>query len=197
MSGHRSKYNSWINGSKYYCKSFEIQKYGDAYIELIIEVEVQSKPDLRRIEGEHQRATLCINTQIAGQTRQEWYELNKEHIIERDKKYRELNREKILEKAKVYREENREIISKQQKKHYDANKEEYSKQKKIYRENNKAELNVKDKIKYEINREKILEKAKEKITCECGSICRKVDISKHKKTKNHIKYLEDNKKEFI
>jgi len=46
---------------------------------------------------------------------------------------------------------------------------------------------------YEENKEQILEKQKEynkeKITCECGSICRQGDISHHKKTKKHIDFI--------
>lgn len=38
---------------------------------------------------------------------------------------------------------------------------------------------------YEKNKEKILEKAKEKITCECGVICCRGRITRHKKSWTH------------
>jgi hypothetical protein len=172
MSGHRAAYKMWINGYKKYCKSFEITKYGDSYIELIIEVEVQSKQDMRRIEGEHQRATECVNTRIAGRTkkeycennkeqRKEYYRANAEHIIEQRKEYYEINKEKIIEYHKKYNEVNKEQLCEQQKKYYESNKEH------------------------------IIEKHKEKMTCECGSVICKGVKSRHLKTKRHINYLNN------
>ena len=71
------------------------------------------------------------------------------------------NREKIVEKGKIYREINKEIISKRRKKIYEANKEITS------------------------------EKRKEKVTCECGSICRKDGLREHKKTIKHIDFINN------
>jgi len=152
MSGHRRDYKNWLNEKFHYITSFEILKYEDAYIELIIEVEVQSKQELKMIEGKHQRTTDCVNKLIAGQTLQEWREANHNKIKEQTKKYRKENREQMLE--------------------YQIH----------YRENNLEQIN---------------DKAKEKITCKCGFICRKSNISYHLKSNKHIKYLEDNKKEIL
>jgi hypothetical protein len=70
------------------------------------------------------------------------------------KQYQQDNRDKYLEYQKQYKQDNREKIL-EWKKQYDQD-----------------------------NREKISEKNKQKITCDiCGSIVRKSDISKHKKTK--------------
>ena len=41
----------------------------------------------------------------------------------------------------------------------------------------------------ETNKEKLKLNRSKKITCECGSIICKYDISRHKKTKKHLKYL--------
>ena len=71
------------------------------------------------------------------------------------------NREKIVEKGKIYREINKEIISERMKKIYEANKEITS------------------------------EKRKEKVTCECGSICRKDGLREHKKTIKHIDFINN------
>jgi hypothetical protein len=173
MRNHRAAYKMWINGYKAYCKSFEILKHGDAYIELIIEVEVQSKLDLRRIEGEHQRATECVNKLIAGRTRKEYYELNKEQIREKVKERYEENKEQISEYKKEWYEANKEHISEQQKEYYEINKEHISEQQKEY---------------YELNKEQISEYHKEKITCECGSVISRGN-TRHLKTKKHINLL--------
>ena len=55
------------------------------------------------------------------------------------------------------------------------------------------ELNVRlslHKNKYEKNKEKILERAKEKITCECGAIVNRRYLTEHKKTLKHKKLTE-------
>ena len=43
---------------------------------------------------------------------------------------------------------------------------------------------------YVKNKDKIAEKAKEKVQCECGSEIRKSDLVRHKKSKKHQKWLE-------
>ena len=43
---------------------------------------------------------------------------------------------------------------------------------------------------YMKRREEILEKARTKVTCECGCIVQLFNMNSHKKTKKHIRYLE-------
>lgn len=59
------------------------------------------------------------------------------------------------------------------------------------RHNNKEKLNEYGKKYRDENKEKISEKNKEKITCECGSILRKREISIHIKTIKHKNYLKE------
>ena len=63
-------------------------------------------------------------------------------------------------------------------------KEKINEKNKKYRENNKEYF-----LKY---RENNKEKINEKITCECGSIVRKKDITRHRKSLKHISYIEKN-----
>lgn len=129
------------------------------------------------------------NKEQINEKKKKWYEEHKEKISEKYKKYYENNKEKLAEKSKIYREEHRE------------EKNEYAK---IYRENNKEEINEKQKKYYENNKEKIKENVKiyyennkeqknEKITCECGSITSRQNISNHRKTKKHISFLNNMK----
>jgi vacuolar-type H+-ATPase subunit I/STV1 len=76
--------------------------------------------------------------------------------------------EEYIEYQKKYNENNKEKI----KERYEKNKEKYKKKKLNYYENNK---------------EKLLEKSREKITCECGSIVRIYGLERHKKTSKHLK----------
>jgi hypothetical protein len=52
-----------------------------------------------------------LNNRIPSRTQQEYYEENREIIIEKNKKYRETNEERILQQRATYREENREKIN--------------------------------------------------------------------------------------
>jgi hypothetical protein len=92
---------------------------------------------------------------------------------------------------KEWCEENKEIINKKQKEYNEKNKESIREQRKEYHKNNKEKLLEYKKEYRKENKEILLEKQKEKITCECGSLIRKNDLAKHKKTKKHINY--DNK----
>lgn len=67
------------------------------------------------------------------------------------------------------------------KKYYDNNKEKVKQMRKKYIQNNK------EKIKQLW--EKSYEKRREKIKCECGAVISKNSLSRHKKSKKHLKYF--------
>ena len=90
------------------------------------------------------------------------------------------------EKSKKYYDDNKEKI----KEEYNENKDIFSQRRKKYHEKNKDIINEKKKEKYNENKEKINEQRKEKITCECGSIVRKTDITRHCKSLKHIAFIE-------
>ena len=73
-----------------------------------------------------------------------------------------------------YREQNKEQIAEKNKEFYEQNKEQILEKRKEYREKNK---------------EQIKEKKKEKITCVCGSIYNKNNLSHHLKSKKHQSFL--------
>ena len=94
------------------------------------------------------------------------------NVKESKKNYREKNKEKLAKKNKEYRENNKEKIKEKDKK---------------YNKNNKDKIKEYNKKKYENNKDKI----KEKFKCECGSEIRKYELSRHLKTKKHIKFIEN------
>jgi hypothetical protein len=105
---HKKEYERYMNGNRHYVSSYEIIPYEDCYIELIENFPCNSKAELERKEGEHIRATQCVNKFIAGRTPKEWYEDNKEQILLKKKQYHEANKEQILLKRKEYDEANKE-----------------------------------------------------------------------------------------
>ncbi len=68
MAGHRSQYKRWLAGKGGNCMSFQILELADAYIELVEEVEVETRQHLRALEGKYQRENECVNKNIAGRT---------------------------------------------------------------------------------------------------------------------------------
>ena len=96
----------------------------------------------------------------------EQYYLDNINTINQKRAYTNSNKAK-----KKYREENKEKIKESKKKHYEENKEKIKEKRKTYREENK------DKIK-------------QIVKCECGCLINKSVLSRHKKTKKHIKLIQ-------
>ena len=107
-----------MNGKYHYVTSFEIIKFDDNYIELLQEVEVENKMELRRIEGENIRKHDCVNKCIAGSTRKEtdarYYQANKEQHTEQMAVYYVNHKEHIATQIAKYYQENKETILAQQ-----------------------------------------------------------------------------------
>tara|TARA_R110000868_G_scaffold77528_1_gene221873 strand:+ start:66 stop:722 length:657 start_codon:yes stop_codon:yes gene_type:complete len=116
-----------------------------------------------------------LNKALPTQSKQEYYDNNKDEILLQMKEYYQNNKDVILEYHKEY---------------YEINKDKILEYQNEYRENNKNKISEYHKEYRENNKDKISEKTKEKIECECGSIFRKGEISRHKKSKKHQKYLE-------
>jgi len=184
IDGHRQDYKQWINGSKKYCTSVELIKYGDAYIELIKPYPCNSKEELKREEGIYQREMDCVNKRKESRTPEEkkeydkqWYEDNKEKIKQLQKEYRSIP--EIKEKYKQYSrdyEKRDYVIQARKEKKEDPNiikhKKEYMKKfSKEYYEKNKQKLH-------------------EKITCVCGSITSQHHTKRHERTQKHIQFIQ-------
>ena len=94
MSLHNYHYRKHTKGEHGNISSFDIIKFGDAYIELIENYPCANKEELEKREGEIIRESPdSVNKTIAGRTKQQYHEDNKEHA----KQYYEENKETILE----------------------------------------------------------------------------------------------------
>ena len=133
----------------------------DFYIELYEDFSCNSKEQLNKREGEIIREIGTLNKQIAGRKKKEYYEDNKNKILERNKEYckeyKKANKEKILENQKEYYNNNKEKILEKKKEYREKNKQKISEKKKEYYQNNKENFQ-----KYqESNKQKIAEYKKE------------------------------------
>ena len=122
-----------------------------------------TKEELHARERYYIENTYCVNLMIPGRTKKEYYEKNKEKLKQQIKEYQEDKKEIYAQYNKKYTKENRETILKKKKKYHEENKKEIS------------------------------DKRKVKITCECGSVVRKAEISRHKKSKKHQDFISQSK----
>ena len=122
-----------------------------------------------------------LNMRIAGRTKQEHYQDNRDHILEYKKQYRQDNRDKISKYNKQYSQDNREYISEQKKQHYQDNRDKLLEQHKQYYQDNRDEISKYNKQYYQDNREKII--------CECGCVLSKYSLRRHQKSDKHAKLM--------
>ena len=115
MSDHRKDYKRYKNGNCRYTSSYDVIQHDDAKIELVELYPCESKSELERREGEIIREHECVNLVIAGRTAKQYYQDNRESILEKKKEYHKVNRESILQKKKEYHKVNRESISEKRK----------------------------------------------------------------------------------
>ncbi len=72
--------------------------------------------------------------------------------------------------------------------HSELGLQEYNKQ---YKTANKDKISENKKQYYTVNKEKLLEHMNQKITCECGCIVSRTNLPPHRKTKKHMKLMEN------
>ena len=163
-SGHKADYKRYLKGKFCYVSSFELCQYDDVYIELIEDYPCENKAQLLKREGYWMREMECVNKCIAGRSKNEWRDNNKEFISEKGKIYYEVNKEQISERHRKYRDVNKETISERNRKHYNKNKE---------------TINERSRKHYETV-------GKQKVNCGCGSVVNRSILTRHKRTKKHI-----------
>ena len=143
MSKHKNHYKRYLEGKNSYLYSFEIIKNNNYNVEIVEEVECETKYELLKRERYYIENFDCINKKIPNRTYKEWLEKHKDY----QKEYNKKNKEQRKEKSKIY---------------------------------------------YKNNYEKIKDYKTEKITCECGDIVNRANLSKHKKSKKHLnKTIQD------
>ena len=111
MASHRRDYKSYKKGSKKYCSSYMILEDGNIKYECIAKNPCENLEQLRKAEGFYQKKYDCVNLLIAGRTKKEYRQDNKQRIKGRDSKYRQKNKEKISKQRKEYRQKNKEKIN--------------------------------------------------------------------------------------
>ena len=118
MVRHRSDYKRYKDGKMNKIMSFDLfDEYGieNCKIELIENVKCETKEELLKKEGEYIRQTDCMNKLLVGRTKKEYYEDNREEVLNQHKKYRDEHKMEKQETDRIYREKNSEKIKEKQK----------------------------------------------------------------------------------
>ena len=89
---------------------FKVLKEENYRIELLEEYKCDNMEQLRAKEGEWIRKTKCVNKNIAGRTKKQWRNDNKDKLMEYGKQYKNDNKDKVMEYDKQYRKNNKAKI---------------------------------------------------------------------------------------
>jgi hypothetical protein len=134
IAQHRAHYKAYLNNNYNYVTSFEILKNCDYDIILLEQCQgIENIEQLRARERYYIDTLNCVNKNIPGQTRIEYYEKNKDKISEYQQEYRESNKDKIKE----YYEKNKDKIKEYLEEYVEKNKDKIKNYQQEYRESNK------------------------------------------------------------
>ena len=162
---HKNKCNN-EKGKYYKKKAYEFIRENGGWNNWDV-IEVDKCPCLdfeeaRKVERFYiEKLNATLNMNLPIRNKKEYYNDNIDYIKEQRKIHRSMNREKINEKAKEYR------IT------------------------HKEELLEKGRIRYEKNKERECSRKREKITCECGCVVARGNLTEHKRTQKHLKLMEE------
>jgi hypothetical protein len=82
---HKLDYKRQLIEPNYYVTSFELLKQNNYEIVLVENYPCNSKEELRLIEGEYIKNNQCVNKRIEGRTNEEYYQDNRERILNQRK----------------------------------------------------------------------------------------------------------------
>ena len=179
MGKHRM--NAKYRATKFYQHMNDIGIH-NFYIELIEKFPCNSNEELYTKEGEWIRKIGTLNQLVAGRTKQQYREQNKDKLRKQNQEYKEQNKDKYREQSRQYREQNKDKIREQKQRYREQNKEKLREQNQEYKKQNK------DKIREQ--KQQYREKHSSICTCVCGSRVFKINMCKHIKTDKHKQFIE-------
>lgn len=126
FNSHNDAYKQFLKGKYSTVTSYDIIKFGDAYIELLEAYPCNNNLELHKREGEliREHRANCVNKNIAGRMRKQYFDDNKDKM----KEYYKTNINKIKENQHKYRMSNKDT----RKEYYINNKEYFKEQTKKY-----------------------------------------------------------------
>jgi hypothetical protein len=164
-SQHNCDYNNFLLGKKGYITAYDIIEKGNDWDIELVEDNIEKEQLLTR-EGFYIKNNECVNKQVAGRTKREYYEDNEEKMKAYKSQWAKDNRERIKQK-------------------YNENKTAINTVRRLH--NNTAEMKQKKKaedLKYRTeNADKIKAQKRVKIPCPtCNKEINKSNMPRHMKT---------------
>ena len=94
---HKMHYNQYLKGNVYLVTSVKILELGDAYIELLEEINCDNRYQLEKREGEliREHKEHCVNKHIPCRTNKQWEQDNHVKRSVQKKEYRLINAYKL------------------------------------------------------------------------------------------------------
>ena len=104
LQDHIRHYKQYLVGKQHYVTSYAIISLGDYSIKLISNHMLENKEQLFLLEGKQIMLyrDVCVNSDIPGRTRQEYYEEHKEQTQQKHHQYNIINKESISLNKKQY-----------------------------------------------------------------------------------------------
>jgi len=100
LAKHRDNYKQYLNGKNHYITSFECISDPNCTIELLELCSCSCYDELAKVEAKWIKELDCVNKVFPTRTKAEWYDANKDKILEQQREYRETNKEKINAKKR-------------------------------------------------------------------------------------------------
>jgi hypothetical protein len=194
MGGHRAHFKRFQSGGCTHGTIFDLfQEFGveSCKIELVETFPCDSKDELLKREGFYIQSNPCINKQIAGRSRSEYWKF-----------YHSTCRNAILARQRQRRIENADAI----KDYYRSNIDKFKQRRKIYNETHKDNIKIRckayreqhqeekkamDKHYRETHKEEIKQWKQTPIVCEvCGSCITQSVKARHERSQKHQQALK-------
>ena len=149
---------------------------------LIETVKCDNGLEARKKEREHiEKEGATLNKARPYVSRQDIQEYKKQWDID--------NEEKMKQSKTKYYENNRDVVIQRSKDRYIEKKDEILEYIRNYNKENREYRLQKQKERYILKKDEYLSKQYEPIQCQCGAICMKQNMLRHKQTKKHQDYI--------
>jgi hypothetical protein len=201
LKQHEANYRKFKDGKYHNVTSFEILECKDYKIELIENKFCESKEQRNTVECNYIINTPnTVNRNLPGRTREQYYQDNKEELLNHQRQYYQDNKQELNERHRQYYNDNKEQIDEYQRQYRQENKDYFQQ----YRQENKEDIEEYQRQYYQDNKEQIGEqqrqyrqdnkeernrKANEKHTCQCGGKFTNSGKSRHDKSQKHQTFI--------
>ena len=164
MANHRKQYKLWVKDPIKYSKvsSYELFEIGEPEIVLVEDVFCTRNEQLLARERFYIENNTCVNMNVPGRTKAEWYQENTERVAEQRREYFQANADKIGKYQREYKQANIQRLQEQTCEYRQANADKILKQKREYRQANKEKLAEKQREFYHANKDRINARAHDK-----------------------------------